>query len=50
LASSLGLCALPLGGFFEREIARQMVLPASHEVLYLLLCGKPERVCPEAID
>jgi SagB-type dehydrogenase family enzyme len=40
LASSLGLCALPLGGFFEREIARQLALPASDEVLYLLLCGK----------
>ena len=41
LASSLGLCALPLGGFFEREIARHLVLPASDELLYLLLCGKP---------
>jgi SagB-type dehydrogenase family enzyme len=41
LASSLGLCALPLGGFFEREIARHLVLPTSDEVLYLLLCGKP---------
>jgi len=43
LASSLGLCALPLGGFFEREIARHLVLLASDEVLYLLLCGKPEK-------
>ena len=43
LASSLGLCALPLGGFFEREIARQLVLPASDEVLYLLVCGKVGR-------
>lgn len=40
LAGSLGLGALPLGGFFEREIARQLALPASDEVLYLLLCGK----------
>lgn len=40
LASSLKLCALPLGGFFEREIASHMTLPASDEVLYLLLCGK----------
>ena len=39
-ASSLGLGTLPLGGFFEREIARQLILPASDEVLYLLLCGK----------
>ncbi len=41
LASSLGLCTLPLGGFYEREIVRQLALPASDEVLYLLLCGKP---------
>lgn len=40
LASSLGLGTLPLGGFFEREIARKLALPASDEVLYLLLCGK----------
>jgi SagB-type dehydrogenase family enzyme len=40
LASSLGLCALPLGGFFEPEIAHRLALPASDEVLYLLLCGK----------
>ena len=44
LASSLGLSALPLGGFFEQEIARRLTLPASDQVLYLLLCGKPERV------
>jgi SagB-type dehydrogenase family enzyme len=44
LASSLRLCALPLGGFFEREIARELVLPQTDEVLYLLLCGKPGRV------
>lgn len=43
LASSLRLCTLPLGGFFEREIARHLALPASDEVLYLLLCGKPGR-------
>jgi nitroreductase len=39
LAPSLGLCALPLGGFFERDVARQLALPAGDEVLYLLLCG-----------
>src|SRR5207247_1132111 len=44
LASSLDLCALPLGGFFEREIARHLALPASDEVPYLLLCGKLGRV------
>jgi SagB-type dehydrogenase family enzyme len=43
LAASLDLCALPLGGFFEREIARHLILPASDEVLYLLLCGRPRK-------
>jgi SagB-type dehydrogenase family enzyme len=42
LAASLRLCALPLGGFFEREIAQRLVLPATDEALYLLLCGKGE--------
>jgi SagB-type dehydrogenase family enzyme len=41
MASSLGLCALPLGGFFERQVARHLTLPATDEVLYLLVCGKP---------
>jgi SagB-type dehydrogenase family enzyme len=40
LASSLGLRTLPLGGFFEREIARRLALPADDEILYLLLGGK----------
>jgi SagB-type dehydrogenase family enzyme len=40
LASSHDLAILPLGGFFEQEIARHLVLPASDTVLYLLLCGK----------
>jgi len=40
LAPGLDLGTLPLGGFFEREIARQLALPAGDEVLYLLLCGK----------
>ena len=43
LASSLDLSVLPLGGFFEREIARHLALPASDEVLYLLICGKSGR-------
>jgi SagB-type dehydrogenase family enzyme len=43
LAESLNLCALPLGGFFEREIAHSLTLPCGDEVLYLLLCGKPEK-------
>ena len=44
LATSLDLAALPLGGFFERDIARHFALPTTDEVLYLLLCGKPVRV------
>jgi len=39
LSNSLNLDTLPLGGFFEQEIARQLALPASDVVLYLLLCG-----------
>lgn len=42
LAGSLELCVLPLGGFFERDIARHLTLPASDEVLYLLACGKSQ--------
>jgi SagB-type dehydrogenase family enzyme len=41
LATSLELAILPLGGFFEQEIARHLALPAGDAVLYLLLCGKP---------
>jgi hypothetical protein len=37
-AASLNLGALSLGGFFERDIARQLALPMSDEVLYVLLC------------
>jgi SagB-type dehydrogenase family enzyme len=40
LASSLRVGALPLGGFFEREIARRLTLPLTDEVLYLLASGK----------
>jgi SagB-type dehydrogenase family enzyme len=40
LSHSLDLDTLPLGGFFEQEIARHLALPASDAVLYLLLCGK----------
>jgi len=44
LASSLAHCALPLGGFFERAIARRLALSAGDEVLYLLLCGRLKSV------
>ncbi|MFO0846553.1 MAG: nitroreductase family protein [Gemmataceae bacterium] len=37
----LGLATVPLGGFFEREVARAFTLPAGDTVLYLGLCGGP---------
>jgi SagB-type dehydrogenase family enzyme len=40
---SLGLATVPLGGYFESELARRLTLPASDEVLYLGLCGRPLR-------
>jgi SagB-type dehydrogenase family enzyme len=50
LSESLGWCTVPLGGFFEREVARQFHLPRTDLVLYLGLCGSKEgsaRVGPE---
>ena len=35
---------LPLGGFFEMEIGRRLALPATDEVLYLLVCGAGEKL------
>jgi SagB-type dehydrogenase family enzyme len=43
LSASLGLATVPLGGFFEREIAVELGLPASDVVLYAGLCGKAPR-------
>ena len=40
LSASLGLCTVPLGGFLERPIARQLVLPEADLVLYVGVCGK----------
>jgi SagB-type dehydrogenase family enzyme len=40
LSSSLGASTIPLGGFFEEEIARSMKLPRGDAVLYTGLCGK----------
>ncbi len=40
LSVSLGLATVPLGGYFEGELARRLLLPASDEVLYVGLCGK----------
>ena len=33
------MATVPLGGYFEQEIARDLALPASDRVLYLGLCG-----------
>ncbi len=35
LSESVGSTTLPLGGFFEREIARAVPLPRSDAVLYV---------------
>jgi SagB-type dehydrogenase family enzyme len=40
LSSSLGASTIPLGGFFEEEIARVLKLPRGDVVLYMGLCGK----------
>jgi len=39
LSASLGLATVPLGGFFEREVAAEFTLPAEDLVLYLGICG-----------
>ena len=36
---SLGLATVPLGGFFEQDLARAFALPATDRVLYIGLCG-----------
>ncbi len=43
LSASLGLVTVPMGGYFELDIARQFALPRSDLVLYLGVCGKPIR-------
>jgi SagB-type dehydrogenase family enzyme len=40
LSASVGLSTVPLGGFFERAIARQFQLPTTDHVLYVGVCGK----------
>ncbi len=39
LSASLGLATVPLGGFFEGDVARALALPRDDVVLYLGLCG-----------
>lgn len=41
LSESVGLCTLPLGGFFEREIARALPLGPTDAVLYVGVLGAP---------
>jgi SagB-type dehydrogenase family enzyme len=40
-SASLGLVTVPLGGFFEVELARLLALPATDEVLYAGVVGAP---------
>ena len=39
LSESVGLCTVPFGGFLERGIGRQLVLPDEDLVLYVAVCG-----------
>ncbi len=39
LSTSLGLITVPLGGFFERPLARRLQLPDTDVVLYTGVCG-----------
>jgi SagB-type dehydrogenase family enzyme len=41
LSASLGLATVPLGGFFEADLARRLALPATDEVLYAGVVGVP---------
>lgn len=41
LSASRKLCTVPLGAFFERDIARALALPDTDLVLYAGLCGRP---------
>ncbi len=41
VSTSLGLTTVPLGGCLEREVARELSLPASDHVLYTGVCGRP---------
>jgi SagB-type dehydrogenase family enzyme len=41
LSTSLGLMTVPLGGYFESDLARRLMLLSTDEVLYLGLCGAP---------
>jgi SagB-type dehydrogenase family enzyme len=46
LSVSLGLVTVPLGGYFERDVARQLFLPRADLVLYVGASGCSERGRP----
>jgi SagB-type dehydrogenase family enzyme len=41
VSTSLGLVTVPLGGYFERDVARSFALLRNDLVLYVGVCGKP---------
>ena len=41
MSTAMKLCTVPLGGFFEAAITRQMSLPNDDLVLYVGICGSP---------
>ena len=41
-SASLGLATVPMGGYLERAIARELVLPETDVVLYAGVAGGPE--------
>lgn len=40
VSTTINACTVPLGGFFERQISRELKLPASDVVLYVGIAGK----------
>jgi SagB-type dehydrogenase family enzyme len=43
VSADAGLATVPLGGVFERPLARALQLPPTDEVLYAGVCGRPVR-------
>jgi SagB-type dehydrogenase family enzyme len=41
-SASVGLTTIPLGGFFERDLAKRLQLLETDEVLYVAACGPPK--------
>ena len=46
LSHAGGLATVPLGGFYERPLARALVLPSGDRVLYTGVCGRPTNPGP----